>query len=105
MKRLKEQTPRKAEETLKFKMTKSRETFHFNPPIPIKGHWMIGLTDRKVHNSIFIINTRNYEFELYTYKFDEFSFEDLKEEREEILSISDFTPYHLQYGKIGPRII
>ena len=28
-----EQTHRKAEETLEFKMTKPRETFHFKPPI------------------------------------------------------------------------
>ena len=32
-----EQTHRKPEETLKFKMLKPRETFHFNPPIHIKG--------------------------------------------------------------------
>ena len=31
------QTHRKAEETLEFKMNKSRETFHFNPPIQING--------------------------------------------------------------------
>ena len=29
----------------------------------------------------------------------------LKDELEEILSISDYTPYHLQHEKIGPRII
>ena len=28
-----DQTHRKAEETLEFKMTKPRETFHFKPPI------------------------------------------------------------------------
>ena len=31
------QTQKKAEETLKFKMIKPRETFHFNPPISIEG--------------------------------------------------------------------
>ena len=40
-----EQTHRKAEKTLEFKLTKSKETFHFNPAIQIKGVWMIGLTD------------------------------------------------------------
>ena len=34
---LTEQTHRKAEETLEFKMIKSRETFHFKPPIQIRG--------------------------------------------------------------------
>ena len=31
------QTHRKPEETLEFKLTKSRETFHFNPPMSIEG--------------------------------------------------------------------
>ena len=29
-------------------MNKSRETFHFKPPIQIQGDWMIGLTDLEV---------------------------------------------------------
>ena len=33
---LTKQTHRKAEETLHFKKTKSRETFHFNPPFEVK---------------------------------------------------------------------
>ena len=41
---------------------------------------------------------------LYTDTFDEFFFTELKGELEEILSISDITPYHLQHEKIGPRI-
>ena len=32
-----QQTHRKPEETLEFKMTKQRETFHFIPPIITKG--------------------------------------------------------------------
>ena len=39
-----QQTHRKAEETSKFKLTKPRETFHFNPHILIEGSWMLGLT-------------------------------------------------------------
>ena len=34
------QTLTKPEETLEFKLTKSRETFHFDPPISIEGSWM-----------------------------------------------------------------
>ena len=66
-------------------MTKPRETFHFNPPIQIKRDWMIGLTDLEVYNSIFNINTTNNKFELYTDNFDDFSFEKIKDELEEIL--------------------
>ena len=43
-----EQTHRESEGTLEFKMNKPRETFHFNPPIQIKGDWMVGLTSVEV---------------------------------------------------------
>ena len=66
-----EQIHRKAEETLEFKMIKPRETFHFNPPIHIKGDWMLGLTDLEVYNSIFIITKENNKFEIHTDNFDE----------------------------------
>ena len=100
-----EQTQRKAEETLEFKVNKSREAFHFNPPISVEGSWMIGLTSLEVYNSIFNLNTTNSEFELYTDTFDEFSFTELKDELDEIFKTSDNTPHHLQHEKIGPRNI
>ena len=49
-----EQTRRKPEGTLEYKITKPKETFHFKPPISIEGSWMIGLTDLEVYNSILI---------------------------------------------------
>ena len=58
-----EQTHRKAEETLQFKMIKTRETFHFKPPIQVKSDWMIGLTDLKFYNSIFNITQENNKFQ------------------------------------------
>ena len=51
-------THRKAEETWEFKMVNARELFHFNPPIQIKGDWMIGLTSQEVYNSVFNIRTK-----------------------------------------------
>ena len=51
--KLVEQTHRKPEETLEFKMLKPRETFHFNPPINTKGDWMLGLINLEVYNSFF----------------------------------------------------
>ena len=62
-----EQTHRKPEETLEFKMIKPKETFHLNPPIQIKGYCMLGLTDLEVYNSVFNINTTNNKFELYKF--------------------------------------
>ena len=67
-----DQTHRKAEETLEFKMIKPRGTFHFKPPIQVKSDWMLGLTDLEVYISIPNITTTNNEFELYTDTFDEF---------------------------------
>ena len=60
-----EQTHRKAEETLEFKMNNSRETIHFRPSIQIQGSWMLGLVDLEVYNSIFNITERNNNFEIY----------------------------------------
>ena len=68
------QTHRKAEETLEFKIIKSRESFHFKPPMSIEGYWIVGLTSREVFNSIFNMNHENNKFELCADTFDEFSF-------------------------------
>ena len=48
---------------------------------------MIGLTSLEVYNSIFYIIEENIKIEHYTDNFDKFSFEELKHELEEILSI------------------
>ena len=55
-----EQTHKKAEESVEFKMVKARETFHFIPSIPIEGSRMIGLLSLEVYNSIFNINQKRY---------------------------------------------
>ena len=99
-----EQTHRKPEETLEFKMLKSRETFHFKPPIQTKGNWMLGLIDLEVYNSIYNITKENNKFELYTDTFDEFSFPELKDEVEEILNISNITDDHLEDETLALRI-
>ena len=102
--KLVEQTHRKPEETLEFKMLKLRETFHFNPPINTKRDWMLGLIDLEVYNSVFNITKENNKFELYTDTFDEFSFEELKDEIEEILNIPEITDDHLEDDILAPRI-
>ena len=99
-----EQSHRKPEETLEFKMTKPRAIFHFKPPIHTKGDWMLGLIDLEVYNSIFNITEENNKFELYTDTFDEFSFAELKDEFEEILNISEITDDHLEDEILAPRI-
>ena len=100
-----EQTHRKAEETLEFKMNKSRETFHFKPPIHIKGDWMVGLTDLDVYNSVFNITEENNKFDIYRDSSNKFGFIELKDELEEILNIPHISQEHLQDDEIGPRII
>ena len=100
-----EQTHRKAEETLEFKMNKSREIFHFSPPIQPKGEWMIGLVDLEVYNSIFNITEENNKFEIYRDMTAKFGFLELKDELEEILNIPHITIEHLDDELLGPRII
>ena len=48
-----EQIHTKPQETLEFKMIKPRATFHFKPPIQVKGDWMIGLVDLELYNSVY----------------------------------------------------
>ena len=103
-----EQTHRKPEETLKFKMIKPRETFHFNPPIQIKGKWMIGLTELEVYNSIYDITEENNKFELYKFPEDKISgisHTKVRDETERDLDVSDITYTDLQDDLIGPIII
>ena len=102
------QTHRKPEETLEFKMTKSRETFHFIPPIQVKEDWMIGLTDLEVYNSIFNITEQNNKFELYKFpdgKSGCISYIKVRDEIERDLDISDITAADLQDDIIAPIII
>ena len=103
-----DQTHRKAEETLEFKMKKSREIFHFSPPIQVKGDWMIGLVDLEVYNSIFNITEENEKFELYKFpdeKAGGVTYEKVRDEIEKDLDIEDITAADLQDEIIGPKII
>ena len=100
-----EQTHRKAEETLEFKMTKPKETFHFRPLIPIEGSWMIGLTNLEVYNSIFKITEENNKLEVYRDTSAKFGFLEMKDEIEDIHIIPHITNEHLDDEMIGPRII
>ena len=102
------QTHTKPQETLEFKMTKPRETFHFNPPIQTKENWMLGLVDLEVFNSIFNITEENNKFELYKFPVEKaggITSEKVRDEIERHLNISDITAADLQDGIIGPIII
>ena len=103
-----EQTHRKAEEKLEFKMNKSREIFHFSPPIQVKGDWMIGLVDLEVYNSIFNITVENNKFELYKFpdeKAGGISYIKVRDEIERDLDIEDITAQNLQDETIAPIFI
>ena len=96
----------KPQGTFDFILSKSRETFSFTPSdeLGLDSTWMIGLTSLEVYSSIFNITEHNNKFELYRYTFDEISFEELKEELEEILDVSSISPEHIQDERLGPRI-
>ena len=102
--KLVEQIHSKPEETLEFKMLKSRETFNFNPVIQTRGDWMLGLIDLEVYNSIFNITKENNKFELYTDTFDEFSFHELQDEVAQILNIPKITDNLLEGKATADRI-
>ena len=101
------QTHTKPQETLEFKLIKPRKTFssELSINLGLDSKWMVGLTSLEVYISIFNITEENNKFKLYTDNFDEFSFAELQDELEEILSIPDITPTHLQHEIIGLRII
>ena len=100
-----EQTHRKPEETLEFKMTKPTERFHFKPSIQVKENWMLGLVDLEVYNSIFNITEENNKFEIYGDTPTKIQFLDLKDELEEILGIPHITRDHLLDDETASRII
>ena len=66
---------------------------------------MVRLTDLEVYNSIFNIHTTNNKFDLYTNTFDEFSFEELKDELEEILKTPNITDDNLEDKITAERVI
>ena len=102
------QTHRKPEETLEFKMTKPRETIHFIPPLEVRDNWMIGLTDLEVYNSIFNITEENNKFELYKFpdeKAGGVTYIKVRDEIEKDLGIEDITAADLQDDLIAPIII
>ena len=103
-----DQTHRKAEKTLEFKMIESRETFHFKPPISIEGSWMIGLTDLEVYNSIFNITEKNNKLQICKLPDDKIggiSYTKVRDEIEKDLDIEDITAVDLQDDIIGPIVI
>ena len=61
------QTHRKAGEALELKKIQAKQPFHFKPPIPIDGSWMLALTIQEVYHSIFSITEGNNKFELYKF--------------------------------------
>ena len=61
---------------------------------------MIRLITIEVYNSLFNLTKENIEFDIYTDNFHKLSFAELKDEPEQILSISDITPSHLQLERI-----
>ena len=89
-------------------MVKSREIFHFNPPIQTKEDWVLELVDLEVYNSIFNITTDNNKFTLYKYPDDKIggiAYEKVRDEIERDLGITEITPIDLQDDIIAPFII
>ena len=103
-----EQTHRKDEGTLEFKLILSKQTFQCKLPIPIEGSWMIGLTGLEVDNSLFNITEENNKYELYKFpdeKAGGVSYEKVRDEVGKDFDISDLTATVLRDVIIGTIII
>ena len=103
-----EQTHRKLEETLEFKLKKSSETFHFSPTVEVKEDWMIELTSSWVYISIFDLTEENDNFKLYKFpneKAGGISHTKVRDEIEKDIRISDITARDLEDDIIAPIII
>ena len=104
----KDQTHRKAEEILEFKMTNPRQTFHFNPAVEVREEWMIGLINLEVYNYIFNLTEENNKFELNNFpdqRSDGVSYVKVGDEIERDLDISDITVTDLKDEIIAPNLI
>ena len=66
---------------------------------------MMGLIGLEVYYFVSNITAQNNKFELYTDTFDEFSFEEIKDELGEILYTSEITSLALQHEITIPRNI
>ena len=80
-----QQTKTKPQETLEYKMIRSKQTFSFNPPIHLveEGKWLLGVTSLDCTNSVFNITNENSSFSIivpgqYQNKSDEKVSDDLK---------------------------
>ena len=100
-----EQTNRKAEETLECKLTTSRETFYFKPPISVEESWLIGLKSLELFNSIFNITEENNNFEIYEVpdsKIGGISYEKVRDRNEKVLGNTDIADTNLKHDIISP---
>ena len=107
-KKLIELTHTKPQETLEFKTIQSKQTFHFKPPIPIEGSWMIGVIDLELYNFIFKITEQNNKLQLYKFPVEETAgvpYEKVRDEIEKDLDLSDITATDLEDDIVAPFII
>ena len=106
--KLNKQTYTKPQETLEFKMIQSKETFHFKPPVPVEGSWMISLTDLEVYNSFLNITEQNNKLQFYKFSYEKVggvSYEEVRDEIEKDLDFSDIAFSDIQGDLIGPIIM
>ena len=58
-------THTKPQETLEFKMTKPKQTFHFDQDLIIPEKWLMGLVNLQVYNTVYNITDRNNKLSHY----------------------------------------
>ena len=101
------QTRTKTQETLEFRMIRSKQTFSFNPPINLfeEGKWLLGVTLLECTNSVFNITNEKNSFSItipghYKTEFAEKTIDDLNK----LLELKSLESHVQEVKKRGNKI-
>ena len=77
---IEQNTHTKPQETLEFKMTKPKQTFHFDKDLIIPEKWLMGLVNLQVYNTVYNITERNNKLSHYIpgYKYESVNLDNLE---------------------------
>ena len=102
-----QQTKTKPQETLEYKMVRSKQTFSFNPPINLvaEGKWLLGVTSLECRKCVFSITNENNSFSIiipghYQNKSDEKTFNELNN----LLELKSLESHVKKVRKMGNKI-
>ena len=102
-----EQTKTRPQETLEFKMTRSKQTFSFNPPLNLveEGKWLMAVSSFECTNSVFNITNENNSFSIIILgNYETESAEKTIDELKELLELRSLELHVKEVRKRGNKI-